>query len=129
MDRLTWRDKDGVAYPHPRVLKSSLDETMGLMSEHLAAYEETGLKPEEVESLRAEVDRLHKENFWLTKPADAGWIDMAVELPPKEGSYLVCTERGAVCTAHYWERHQRFSGRGLQVTHWMPLPEPVKEGG
>lgn len=80
-----------------------------------------------VESLQAEIDRLHKENFWLTAPKGSEWIALADKRPPMEGSYLVCTERGAVCTAHYWERNQRFSGRGLRVTHWMPMPKPHKE--
>ncbi|MCM1439666.1 MAG: DUF551 domain-containing protein [Roseburia sp.] len=103
--------------------------------EVLKRYRATGREPEEVKALldelkylRAEFVRLNKENFWLSTTEKTGWIAMADRLPPKEGSYLVCTARGAVCTAHYWDPHQKFSGRGLRVTHWMPLPEPVKEG-
>lgn len=58
----------------------------------------------------------------------AAWISVVDRLPEREGSYIICTERGAVCTAHFWERSRRFSGRYLKVTHWMPLPPPaVKE--
>ena len=32
----------------------------------LAAYEDTGLEPEEIAVLKAENGRLQKENFWLT---------------------------------------------------------------
>ncbi len=55
------------------------------------------------------------------------WISMDDRLPPADGSYIVHTAKGAVCTAHFHDRQQRFSGRGLRVTHWMPLPAPPKE--
>ena len=34
--------------------------------DRLAAYEDTGLEPEQIEAMKAENERLHKENFWLT---------------------------------------------------------------
>ena len=35
--------------------------------ERLKQYEDTGLSPEEVDTLKAENARLHNENFWLTE--------------------------------------------------------------
>lgn len=56
------------------------------------------------------------------------WVSVSDRFPSAEGSYIVCTERGAVCTAHFHKDHGRFSGRNLKVTHWMHLPsKPMKE--
>lgn len=60
------------------------------------------------------------------KPTTA-WIPMSDRHPPADGSYIIHTAKGAVCTAHYWGREKRFSGRGIQATHWMPLPKPPTE--
>ena len=50
--------------------------------------------------------------------------------PPKTGgSYLVTTEKGAVCTAHFYKNGDvgKWSpGRTIVVTHWKPLPMPAK---
>lgn len=58
------------------------------------------------------------------KALTAPWIPMSDRHPPTDGSYIIHTAKGAVCTAHYWGREKRFSGRGIQATHWMPLPKP-----
>lgn len=54
------------------------------------------------------------------------WISVNERLPDCDGSYIVATSRGAVCTTHWWTKAHRWSGR-LGVTHWMPLPEPPGE--
>lgn len=57
------------------------------------------------------------------------WIP--VSDPPKTGgSYLVTTEKGAVCTAHFYKNGDvgKWSpGRTIVITHWKPLPYPPKE--
>ncbi len=63
MMRLTKHREDGIAwYNHQPEKSVSNDELLA----RLAAYEDTGLEPEEIVELIAENKRLHNENFWLT---------------------------------------------------------------
>lgn len=68
--------------------------------------------------------------------AQPKWISVADRKPTETGSYIVCTDRNAVCTARYYAQttfggsvqNGYFSGKiGKRITHWMPLPEPPKE--
>ena len=76
---------------------------------------------------------------FATDNNDGGkWIPVTERLPGTEDSYLVYTERGSVYTSHFYTekrfasgyvREASWSQRGkVKVTHWMPLPEPPKEG-
>ena len=66
------------------------------------------------------------------------WIPVTERLLEKEDTYLVYTERGSVYASHFYTekkfasgyvREASWSQRGkVKVTHWMPLPEPPKEG-
>lgn len=66
------------------------------------------------------------------------WVPVTERLPEKEDTYLVYTERGSVYSSHFYTemkfasgyvREASWSQRGkVKVTHWMPLPEPPKEG-
>lgn len=71
----------------------------------------------------------------------SGWISVKDRLPDKEGSYIVCTKNGSVCTSHFYKDlydlyiqlqnkkpKSMWSGTvSPHITHWMPLPEPPKE--
>lgn len=35
------------------------------------------------------------------------WISVKDMMPEKSGSYFVATDRGAVCTARYWENSKQ----------------------
>ena len=97
--------------------------------DRLAAYEDTGLAPEEVQKMR--------------------WIPVEERLPEEEGTYAVCVD-GEV----KWDAYCMFGGKGRwlcydgrlnalyidpysseptreppypRVTHWMPLPAVPKE--
>ncbi len=96
----------------------------------LKSYIDTRLTPKEVGSLKAEVERLHRENFWLTSEREPvpGWIAMVDKLPPEDGSYIVCTKLGAVCTAHFNVKTGRWGHSMYGVTHWMPLPKAPEKG-
>ncbi|MEE1301623.1 MAG: DUF551 domain-containing protein [Bacteroidales bacterium] len=61
----------------------------------------------------------------------AEWINVKDELPLVQDDYLVYLPNGHIRTAYwmtedFWEKGY-YSNR-LEVTHWMPLPEPPKEG-
>lgn len=54
------------------------------------------------------------------------WVSVADMLPEKEGSYIVCTDKGGVLTAHWHSSHGKWGCgyAGKHITHWMPLPKP-----
>lgn len=80
--------------------------------DRLAAYEETGLMPEEIESLQAEVDALRKENVELSIKK----LRIELNRIRKEATHGIPLSRlEAICNA---ER----SGR------CVVLPAPAKEG-
>ena len=109
MERLT-KKVDGVwtalckygNSPYPVVTQEIIDR--------LAAYEDTGFTPEEVQQMR--------------------WIPVEERLPkPQENPVIVCDYTG-VCLAWYsptmgWQYRTGLSG--VDITHWMPLPQPPKE--
>ena len=125
MERLT-KKVDGVwtalckygNSPYPVVTQEIIDR--------LAAYEDTGLTPEEVQVMR--------------------WIPVEERLPEKSGEYLVLTEESDIFGMDFDEDvgengefgwwFPRFSQGGYvdsnwekaeNVTHWMPLPQLPKE--
>ena len=104
--------------PYPVVTQEIIDR--------LAAYEDTGLTPEEVQQTR--------------------WIPLEERLPEKSGEYLVLTEESDIFGMDFDEDvgengefgwwHPHFSKYGYvdsdwqkaeNVTHWMPLPKAPKE--
>lgn len=128
MERFT-KNVDGVwtalcnygSSPCPIVTQEIIDR--------LAAYEDTGLAPEEVQQMR--------------------WIPVEERLPEEEGVYIVCVDGevkwDAYCMFEGVERWLCYDGRlnalyidpysskpkreppHPRVTHWMPLPSPPKE--
>ena len=100
-----------------------------LAFDRLAAYEDTGFTPEEVQQMR--------------------WIPVEERLPEEEGVYIVCVDGevkwDAYCMFEGVERWLCYDGRlnalyidpyssklkreppYPRVTHWMPLPSPPKE--
>ena len=118
MERLT-KKVDGVwtalceygSPPYPVVTQEIIDR--------LAAYEDTGLTPEEVQQMR--------------------WIPVEERLPEESDGMVLFTNRKAV-TSGYRNHMFRMSGEEgiyapairkgggyMRVTHWMPLPEAPKE--
>ena len=124
MERLT-KKVDGVwtalckygSSPYPVVTQEIIDR--------LAAYEDTGLIPEEFQQMR--------------------WIPVEERLPEKHSEYIVCAcdegepideriwgDTVVVCADYYdggftwYEGNTEYDISDI-VTHWMPLPSPPKE--
>lgn len=81
--------------------------------------------------LREYTDKL-KEGFIdliNAQPKVESWIPVAEQLPKKSG-YCLCYWHGHTARCKFWRQYPRFefNGREVKVTHWMPLPEPPKEG-
>lgn len=77
-----------------------------------------------LEQLQAENDRLKEEVQQMR------WIPVEERLPkPQENPVIACDYTG-VCSAWYsptmgWQYRTGLSG--VDITHWMPLPQPPKE--
>ena len=108
MERLT-KKVDGVwtalckygNSPYPVVTQEIIDR--------LAAYEDTGLAPEEVQQMR--------------------WIPVEERLPEEKQRVIVRCERvGTSVGWILWGNWMTDIGPGAgKVTHWMPLPKAPKE--
>lgn len=66
--------------------------------------------------------------------ADVGkWHKVSDELPKISGSYIISTDKGSVCTAHFYADCGKFNAPfGKSVVYWMPLPignNKNKKGG
>lgn len=106
MERLTIRNSDG-SVSQPTDLKWS--EAL----EKLAAYEDTGVEPEEVRSVK--------------------WIPVSERLPEYGRPVLLYFNRNnhnSMGVGDYYHDGDTliWRGCGFIPTHWMPLPEPP-EGG
>ncbi len=56
------------------------------------------------------------------------WIPVTERLPKDEANILVCHKNGFVTTNAWLGTHWWFKNEKNPITHWMPLPEPPKEG-
>lgn len=92
-----------------------------------------------IEKLLAERDEVNADS-WKTafevERDEHRWIPVTERLPEKTGEYLVCGQwRGKpaetwVCELIAFGKIKGWANeaRNPAVTHWMPLPEPPKEG-
>ena len=55
------------------------------------------------------------------------WISVKDGLPEEGVKVLACTHKGNILTAHY-NRGRWHVAYSVTITHWMPTPEPPKEG-
>ena len=116
MERLT-KKVHGVWTALCRYEKSPFPIVTQEIIDRLAAYEDTGLAPEEVQKMR--------------------WIPVEERLPEQENTQVLMTDG----ECHYISSRNnmvRFldcegifipgkAGAGVKVTHWMPLPATPKE--
>ena len=56
------------------------------------------------------------------------WLSVSDALPCQDGSTMICTDKGSVCSAKYYTGSKKWNGAaGPHVKYWMPLPLPPKE--
>lgn len=61
-------------------------------------------------------------------PTVSGWVSVKDRLPDEDGSTLICTKNGKVCTARFYKRQGGWNAyAGRNAAYWKPLPEPPKE--
>lgn len=122
MERLT-KKVDGVwtalckygSSPYPVVTQEIIDR--------LAAYEDTGFTPEEVQQMRwiPVEERLPEENVTV----------LAFNADPHAEKYVLARYRTVVYLGCYWcqfdQEYDSWCASCWKVTHWMPLPQPPKE--
>lgn len=66
---------------------------------------------------------------WLTDlPTVSGWVSVRDRMPDEDGSTLICTKNGRVCTARFYKHQGGWNAyAGRNAAYWMPLPTPPKE--
>lgn len=61
--------------------------------------------------------------------AKSKWIPVSERLPEKNTAVIVATDRGDSFQCLYaYDGWDLWEGHIINITHWMPLPKPPKEG-
>ncbi len=116
MERLTYRDANGELW-------YSDNGTERDRLHRLAAYEDTGFTPAEVQQMRwiPVEERLPEENVTV----------LAFNADPHAEKYVLARYRTVVYLGRYWcqfdQEYDSWCASCWKVTHWMPLPHPPKE--
>lgn len=111
MERLTYRDANGELW-------YSDNGTERDRLHRLAAYEDTGFTPEEVQQMRwiPVEERLPEENVTV----------LAFNADPHAEKYVLARYRAVVhfgrCWCQFDQEYDSWCASCWKVTHWMPLP-------
>lgn len=136
MERLTDKHPKGgyfvlcAACPRHNKEECGLDDCVYVLTKRLAAYENTGLTPEEINKL----DTQRKAMATLADSYKAEipcWIPITDRLPESGQRVIVCRKDGRVEQGVYLGVNGWWKVYGTNtksVTHWMPMPEPPEEG-
>lgn len=135
MERLTAKHPKGgyfvlcAACPRHNKEECGLDDCVYVLTKRLAAYENTGLTPEEINKL----DTQRKAMAALADSYKAeipSWIPVSDRLPESGQRVIVSRKDGRVEQGVYLGVNGWWKVYGTNtksVTHWMPMPEPPKE--
>lgn len=77
---------------------------------------------------RSEHTALHNGKNLANGVTVQRWIPVTERLPEVGADILVCHKNGFVTTNAWLGTHWWFKDDKNTITHWMPLPEPPKEG-
>ena len=127
MERLTHPRSSGIKTGHWS------PEKKDALIERLAAYEDTGLTPQEIYNLKAGT---------ILKAIGAKWIPVKERLPKEDDFVLVTVngiynhitfsdaiELGELCSDGTWFIDGYPDWNNPNVVAWMPLPRPYQEEG
>lgn len=135
MERLTDKHPKGgyfvlcAACPRHNKEECGLDDCVYVLTKRLAAYENTGLTPEEINKL----DTQRKAMAALADSYKAEipcWIPITDRLPESGQRVIVCRKDGRVEQGVYLGVNGWWKVYGTNtksITHWMPLPAAPKE--
>ena len=92
-----------------RINRGTLDFMLEILADHLLA---------------------HGVTFAIDNNVGGKWISVTERLPEPFETVLVYDSTGKRIEAAYMTRHKEWLGVMIknEITHWMPLPEPPKEG-
>ena len=112
MKRITFESDGYWAVDDASCFEDRDENYCGPAIDRLAAYEDTGLEPDEVRRFAE----------------DRRWIPVTEQLPESGVRVIVCrgdkVEQGVFLGVNGWWKV--YGTNTKKVTHWMPLPEPPK---
>lgn len=135
MERLTAKHPKGGYYvlcsvcPRHNKECNGLDDCVYVLTKRLAAYENTGLTPEEINKQ----DTQRKAMAALADSYKAEiprWIPVSDRLPESGQRVIVCRKDGRVEQGVYLGVNGWWKVYGTNtkaITHWMPMPAPPAE--
>jgi hypothetical protein len=95
-------------------------EKKDALIERLAAYEDTGLTPQEIYSLKAGT---------ILKMIGVKWIPVEERLPEESLNSVIGWDeyRERCCFVQYYAGSWYLGDEPVRIAAWMPLPEPYQE--
>lgn len=95
--------------------------------DRLAAYENAGITPDQLQVINEEYQKMAKELAELRQQNQ--WILTSEGLPEENQNVICCFAHGTVTELRYWRGmfHGIYDYSPDVILAWMPLPEPYKE--
>ena len=135
MERLTDKHPKGgyfvlcAACPRHNKEECGLDDCVYVLTKRLAAYENTGLTPEDINKLdtRRKAMAALADSYKAEIPR---WIPVSDRLPESGQRVIVCRKDGRVEQGVYLGVNGWWKAYGTNtksITHWMPMPAPPEE--